>query len=115
MLKGLRNKLRETWYRIRYGVIIDYFVGSLPGISGSGRYVSIRKNGPYLDISKDEGTIRIIPFLPTHGIVLEYINSANRTFCRKTIDYDQLKILVCDTDKPTEDHAHKIYNRQTNV
>jgi hypothetical protein len=112
MIKRFREKIKEIWYFIRYGVIIDYFVGSLPAISGEGQFVSIRKNGPYLEISKDDGMIRITPFLPTHGVVVEYISPSNRTFCRKLIDYDELKLMVCEKNQPTEEDAQKIYTKR---
>jgi hypothetical protein len=89
------------WYKFWYGVKVDGFDGSMFPQLGKGKFVSVLRNGPYLEITAHvdypgvkKGMIRIIPFQPNHGFMIEFVNPdgtiGNRTHC----DYRQLALML---------------------
>jgi hypothetical protein len=106
---ALKNKLKNAWCRWRYHLIFDYSFGTLPALVGSGKYVSVIRKGDYIEVSKNNNTIRIIPFLPMHGVAIEFINTADRTCCRTFVDYDQLRNIACGRNDLTEVEMQNLY------
>jgi hypothetical protein len=75
--------------------IKDQFHGSMYPSLGEGKFVSVKYNGPYLEIIGHdrhgvvpEGTIRLIPCQFNHGVMVEFVKDGKiqwRTHC----DYNQ--------------------------
>ena len=64
---------KRFYYRRRHGVRIALDGSMMPQL-GRGKYVSVRRRGAFLDIT-DERTgemIRLIPYQPNHGVMVEY-------------------------------------------
>jgi len=89
-------RIRALWYKWFYGVEFG-FHGTMPAKFGPGKFVSVQKNGPYLEITAHkrmnkipEGKIRIIPYQPNHGFMVEYHNLDGEIRWRTCCDYDML-------------------------
>jgi hypothetical protein len=74
---GFVARVRIAWCRLRYGIIAGGLQGShLPRL-GRGKYVDVIRRGDFIDIrdhhdEKNPFTIRLIPYQPNHGIMVEY-------------------------------------------
>lgn len=73
-------RLARDWYALRYGIPTGDDGSMLPQW-GPGRFVSVEKRGPYIDITRHERpgdgfcdpveTIRLVPYQPNHGLMVE--------------------------------------------
>jgi hypothetical protein len=57
---------------------------------GRGEFVSVLRRGPYIDIVSHEnppGTIRLIPYQPNHGVMVEARDEDGKIFWRTHMDY----------------------------
>ena len=96
MGKRWRFWVKAWWYRVRYGVEIG-LRGSLLPHTGKGRYVSVRRRGPYIDVESHvpypggvpAGTVRVYPCQYNHGLFIECIGRG-----RTSIDYRALWLLA---------------------
>lgn len=72
-LKRLYWLLKRKYYGFMYGVKFGIGGTMLPKF-GKGTFVSVYKNGDYIEIinEKDKGMIRLIPYQPNHGVMVEY-------------------------------------------
>lgn len=80
-------RLRRWWHRRVYGV---QDIGGMVAEFGRGRFVSVFRRGPYIDIVSHEeprGTIRLIPYQPNHGVMVESRDEAGRVRWRSHMDY----------------------------
>ena len=77
---GLRYKLKQWYYRVRnrwlsrYGLRVGGFNAGHPPKFGKGKYVSVYKHGPYIDMvneGKEDFIVRLIPYQPNHGVFVE--------------------------------------------
>lgn len=93
-----KHRFRAFWYRWRYGVEIG-LNGTMPANFGKGKYVDVIKHGPYLEITSHcsggtkvapNGMIRLIPYQPNHGVMVEWHNEAGRIMWRTHLDYDMM-------------------------
>lgn len=68
--------LLRLWYRLRHGIQFGWGGSMLPNL-GRGKYVDVIRRGDFIDIrdhhdEKNPFTIRLIPFQPNHGVMVEY-------------------------------------------
>jgi len=86
-LKNWGWAIRRWWYRIRHGIVVSLEGSMLPSL-GKGKYVSVFRKGDYIEIhSHDEwgtqgqspGVIRLIPYQPNHGVMVECVNADGKT------------------------------------
>jgi hypothetical protein len=95
----VRRKLRLRWwafqrwyYLHRHGVRVALDGSMLPKL-GHGKYVSVVRRGDFLDI-KDErsgGLIRLIPYQPNHGVMVEFWPTPERSSWRTHCDFQRFK------------------------
>ncbi len=80
-LKQQWRAIRRWWYRFRFGIRIGINHSMLPAL-GKGKYVDVVRRGDYIEIrdhsNAEPFTIRLIPYQPNHGVMVEYVNSAGR-------------------------------------
>jgi len=89
--------LRSLYYKIFYGIETMGFAGSPLPEYGKGKNVSVFKKGGYIDIIKHRtlskevpcGTIRLVPYQPNHGVMVEYINERGNILSRVVCSYDE--------------------------
>lgn len=84
-----KARLRRAWYRWRYDVQVP--PSMFPKL-GCGKYVDVVRHGPFVEITdhREGGTIRLIPYQPNHGLMLEFwLDGAMRW--RTHLDYAALK------------------------
>lgn len=81
--------LRRKWYRWRYGIRVP--PSMLPKL-GKGRFVDVERRGPCIDITDhdEQGTIRLIPYQPNHGVMVEFWDKG-RVRWRTPLDYRALR------------------------
>lgn len=73
----IKRNLLVYLYKKIYNIEVGGFNGSMLPSFGKGKFVSVYRKGDYIDIidEKDGNMIRIIPFQPNHGVMVErYIN-----------------------------------------
>lgn len=95
--KQYRWRWLPIWYRLRYGVSLGYDEAMYP-VLGKGEYVSVQYNGPYLEItnhyasdpSQPPGMIRLVPYQPNHGVMVEFIDADGKMQWRGHLDYARL-------------------------
>ena len=68
--------LRRKWYKLRWGIDMEPFKGSLLPEFGKGRFVSVYKKGGIIDIVGESADykghmIRLIPVQYNHGLMVE--------------------------------------------
>jgi hypothetical protein len=81
-------RLRRWWHRRVYGV--QDGIDGMMAEFGRGRFVSVFRRGPYIDIVSHEepkGTIRLIPYQPNHGVMVESRDEAGRVRWRTHMNY----------------------------
>ena len=64
---------------------------------GKGKYVSVFRRGAYIDI-RDEATgelIRLIPYQPNHGVMVEFWPTPERSGWRTHCDFRRFKDIAC--------------------
>jgi hypothetical protein len=95
-IKGLSWKIRCYWYavrrwwsRVRYGIVIGDHGSMLPSL-GKGKYVDVLRRGNCIEIrdhsSTPTFTIRLIPYQPNHGVMVEYVSSNGKVGWRSYCD-----------------------------
>lgn len=82
--------LRRWWYQTRYGIRISFDGSMLPNL-GKGKYVDVIRKGDYIEMhdhcNKEKPyTIRLIPYQPNHGVMVEYVDSKGRCGWRTHMD-----------------------------
>lgn len=89
------------WYKTFYGVKVGDFNGSMFPQLGTGEFVSVLRNGPYLEITSHvdypgvkKGTIRLIPSQPNHGFMIEFVDSDGKISSRTHCDYRKLALML---------------------
>jgi hypothetical protein len=98
-----RRKLRLRWWALkrwyylhRHGVRIA-LDGTMMAKLGKGKYVSVLRRGAYIDI-RDEGTgelIRLIPYQPNHGVMVEFWPTPEKSGGRSHCDFRRFKEIAC--------------------
>lgn len=96
MKRFLTYRMRDIrcfWYKVRHGIDIMK-IGSMLPDTGKGQYVDVFCKGEYIEIvnhSKNSctpyGTIRLIPYRPNHGVMVEYSAPSGRVGWRVHCDY----------------------------
>jgi len=85
------RRLLATWYWFRYGIRVGGILGhgSIWPEFGDGKFVSVRRKGSFLDIlDKRTGwVIRLVPFQPNHGIMVERIDLSGNLHGRTHMDH----------------------------
>lgn len=97
---GWKYKVRKAWHKAMHGIDVCAFNGTMLPQFGKGKFVSVHRKGPFIDIVCHErsnkslvpaGTIRLIPYQPNHGVMVEYINPVtDHVETRYHLDYDAL-------------------------
>jgi hypothetical protein len=95
-LNSLSWKLRSCWYamrrwwsRVRHGITIGFDGSMLPSL-GKGKFVDVLRRGDCIEI-RDHHTsspyvIRLIPYQPNHGVMVEYVDSNGKVGWRTHCD-----------------------------
>lgn len=93
--KRFSNFVRKLYYKYWVGVELG-LNGTIPACFGPGKYVSVKKRGPYVEIVGHKrfnniptGTIRLIPCQYNHGVMVEYISPDGKVKCRTNCNYDK--------------------------
>jgi hypothetical protein len=80
--------------RLRWRVLGVYYAtrGMLPHL-GDGRYVSVRQRGPFLEMRDERtgDTIRLVPYQPNHGVMVEMWRADGMMAWRGHCDYDAFR------------------------
>jgi hypothetical protein len=89
-----KQALRRFWYKHRHGIRVG-FDGSMLPILGHGRFFSLHKRGEYLDIVSEhgEGMIRLVPYQPNHGVMVEFWPTPERLAWRTHCDFDWFQAM----------------------
>lgn len=101
IMQRIVEAVRTWWYKTFYGVTVGSFEGSMFPVLGKGKFVSVLRNGPYIEITSHveypdvkKGMIRIIPYQPNHGFMIEFIDSDGIVSSRTHCDYRQLALML---------------------
>lgn len=69
----------------------------MPAEFGKDKYVSVERRGPYVEITSHHqdngvpaGKIRLIPYQPNHGLMVEFHDEKGQICWRTHCDYDKL-------------------------
>ena len=89
-----KYKLRKMYYRLFYGLNVGIrgTMTMLPQ-TGKGKYVSVYQKGKIIQIIDESGVhgeIRIIPFQPNHGVMVERWRDG-KMHARNHMGIDQLQ------------------------
>jgi len=92
-LKGMSVSIRRLYYSIVHGVYCGLWDGSMLPKLGGGRFVDVRRKGSIIDIRDHHSgeTIRLVPYQPNHGIMVERIAADGRLRTRRHLDFDMLR------------------------
>ena len=92
----LKRDYKKMFYRLLYGWKMGLSDGTMIPNTGKGNFVSVYRKGDIIQIKHEKGyeflkydEIRIIPFMPNHGVMIE--RWKNGKFCdRNHLDIKQL-------------------------
>lgn len=107
--KRARLALQRFYYLRRHGVKIGPSGAGPPNTMraqfGKGKYVSVLRRGAYLDI-RDERTgemIRLVPYQPNHGVMVEYWAAPGRMEWRTHCDLNAFRSMgFARNEKPRD-------------
>lgn len=100
MIKGIPWKMRcmiwairRWWSKNRWGIDIGSQGSMLPSL-GKGKYVDVLRRGQCIEIrdhsnESDKFIIRLIPYRPNHGVMVEYVNKRGEIGWRVVCDSRQ--------------------------
>ena len=93
--KRFRYRLKGKYYKLLYGFAMGIGVrgGTMIPQTGKGKYVSVYQKGKIIQIIDESGVhgeIRIIPFQPNHGIMVERWRDG-KMYGRNHMDIQQLQ------------------------
>lgn len=93
--KRVRYNLNKRYYKLRYGFTMGMGMpgGTMMPQTGKGKFVSVYQKGKIIQIideSGEHGEIRIIPFQPNHGVMVERWRDG-KPYCRWHMDIEQLQ------------------------
>lgn len=88
-----KSAVRRWWSKVRWGILIDLEHSMLPSL-GRGKYVDVVRRGQCIEIRDHHDpakpfTIRLIPYQPNHGVMVEYVYPDGRTGWRTHCDAKQ--------------------------
>ncbi len=95
--------VRRWWSRVRYGIPIGSNGSMLPSL-GKGKYVDVLRRGDCIEIRdhcnpSDLFTIRLIPYQPNHGVMVEYVDSKGHVGWRSHCDARMFrKMGICKSE-----------------
>ena len=96
-----KQDLKRLYYKIRYNLYIGFGNGSTLPRCGKGLFVDVIKKGEIIDIVSHNdipnikrGTIRLIPYQPNHGVMVEFINEDGHIQGRTHCDYRKFYEIV---------------------
>ncbi len=100
----LRRKYYEVFYGYKYG-----FGGTMLPQLGKGKFVSVFRKGNYLEIQNHvinakrlrKGMIRLIPYQPNHGVMVEFTNEEGKIEWARTCSYDDFYAMSIGTKEKT--------------
>lgn len=90
------RKLKRFYYEFFYGFDMNYRSGTMLPKTGKGKYVSVYRKGDIIQIideRSENNEIRIIPFQPNHGVMIESLKNG------KLITRNHLDIEKLNTDR----------------
>ena len=107
--KRVRYSLNRKYYKLRHGFTMGMCVqgGTMMPETGKGKYVSVYQKGKIIQIideSGKHGEIRIIPFQPNHGVMVERWRDG-KPYGRNHLDIQQLQkgiIYASNVEKLTK-------------
>lgn len=87
--------VRRWWYHARYDIHIGYHGSMLPELGGHA-FCSVTRKGNFIDIVwRHTGeVIRLIPYHPNHGVMVEYHHSLGVVGGRTHCDFQKFKEMV---------------------
>lgn len=90
--KGRKWAVLRAWHRFRYGVDVP---PSMVARFGRGRFVSVVRRGPYTDLIEHASgdMIRLIPYQPNHGFMVELHTADGHMPWRTHLDFRALRNL----------------------
>ena len=82
--------VRRWWSKTRWGIEIGLNGSMLPDL-GTGSYVDVLRRGDCIEIrdhcdKNKPFTIRLIPYAPNHGVMVEYVHADGRVGWRTHCD-----------------------------
>jgi hypothetical protein len=89
----LRYRLKTIYYKVFYGFDMGLTGGTMMPQTGRGKYVSVYQKGKIIQIIDESGVhgeIRIIPFQPNHGVMVERWRDG-KMYARNHMGIDQLQ------------------------
>lgn len=92
-LGWLKRDMQRFWYRHVYGFNMDGWSGTMLPDTGKGKYVSVYRKSDIIQIVDETGEsneIRIIPYQPNHGVMVECLDKKGELIWRNHLDIDQL-------------------------
>lgn len=96
---NLYKEISKLYYKLVYKIDISYNKTMFFDL-GRGKYVSVLRKGNYIDIidEKTKEFIRLIPYQPNHGIMVEYWNKEKIVF-RNHLSISEFKKLNIVTEE----------------
>ena len=99
--KRFKRKVRVWWYRSWHGISVNINGSMLPSL-GTGKFVSVKRKGDYIDIIQHKssivdvpvGTIRLIPVDFNHGLMVEWWDKDEKLHGRTHLSYGHLYMHV---------------------
>ena len=92
----LKQDYKKLFYKYIYGWEMGGFNGTLTPYTGKGKYISVYRKGDIIQIKHESGyddlqfdEIRIIPYQPNHGVMVERWKDG-KMYSRRHLDIQQL-------------------------
>ena len=96
----IRFKIRPFIYKLRTGIETQKYDGSMMPIFQKGEYVSVFKKGNHICIQAhhkfpgcETGTIRLIPYQPNHGVMIEFVSDQGKIEWRTHCSYKEFYLM----------------------
>lgn len=94
---SIKHRFVKWWYRFWHGIEIMSLNGTMFPVLGDGTFVSVHRRGQFLDVTSHKGTpdspagmIRVTPYQPNHGLMVEFWDEEGRMCARTHCDYNML-------------------------
>ena len=99
-IRSLWRKIKSTWYEMRWGIKTGSYDDSMLPDLGKGKFVSVEQKGAYIDITShcdypqvSKGMIRLIPYQPNHGVMVEFHDERGKIRWRTHCDYRTFALM----------------------
>jgi len=100
MLKLIQAEifLRKLYYAAVHGIYCGTWYGSMLPKLGAGKFVDVLRKGDLIDIHDrcSNETIRLVPYQPNHGVMVEWFTSDGSLRTRHHLSFDKLKQFAAE-------------------